>query len=630
MWVHAPAGYGKTAIAGTVKERLDAMELGFDSPVGATFFFWRASAERNSPARFTIPLACQLAQSIPELRPGLEAAIKSKPNAVKMALEVQLMELIVKPFKSLSNLASLPNRLVIVDGIDECINSGRQSLIEKKYAEDQEHVQIQLLRLIHCLQSHHLPLSFLILSRPEAWIKHHFGSEPYRDVVETLDLYEVGDHMNDIKRFVRTELSRIADSLGLEGVDEEWTDEQALVRKSEGHMVYAATVIRHIDDKYADPRALLRGIVRSSFASTTPLSYLYEFYRQIMRSSPERNRSVMTWVLEEVMVLTRDGLFLENLAHEAVLCVLDGVSGRLPGDGLRALRPVLRIGNGNENTEIGELFIHSSFREFLEDPQLSFEFAVDLCKGRERVLSNVLDRMTSITTSTIGNELEEADVFALDQWCDLWQVAKQTFSKPRKTHNDMPKKIGALDLTACVIQYYLNSTFDKDFSYPGFDALLGCSPPYGFFFRSRELDEGPDTLSVVHMVTSHAQASLDRAFTLLLKSSTFPAFSAYAISYMAKDCVQHLKQVTSQPNWREHKLVQALAHPGPNGIDMFKGVVGQLHEHLVEYYDQDMRDLLEHIYKVMVQEKNPIVEVEDHPFCKFQSRFRMGTCYLFG
>ncbi|RXW17367.1 hypothetical protein EST38_g8487 [Candolleomyces aberdarensis] len=86
MWVHAPLGYGKTAVAGTVKERLDAMELDFDSPVGATFFFWRSSAERNSPARFIITLAYQLAQSIPELCPGLEVAIKSKPGIMKMAL----------------------------------------------------------------------------------------------------------------------------------------------------------------------------------------------------------------------------------------------------------------------------------------------------------------------------------------------------------------------------------------------------------------------------------------------------------------------------------------------------------------------------------------------------------------
>jgi ATP/maltotriose-dependent transcriptional regulator MalT len=70
MWVHAPAGYGKTAVAGTITEKLKAMtrELGF-TPIGATFFFWRSSPERNSPAQFIITLAYQLARSTPGLRP---------------------------------------------------------------------------------------------------------------------------------------------------------------------------------------------------------------------------------------------------------------------------------------------------------------------------------------------------------------------------------------------------------------------------------------------------------------------------------------------------------------------------------------------------------------------------------
>ncbi|RXW22993.1 hypothetical protein EST38_g2887 [Candolleomyces aberdarensis] len=260
MWVDAPAGYGKTAVAGTVKENLDAMQLGFDSPVGATFFFWRSSSERNSPSRFIITIAYQLAQSIPELCPGIEVAIKSKPGVVKMTLESQLMELIVKPFKSLPHLAAMPNRLVIVDGIDECINSARKSRVGKK---------------------------------PEAWIKRRLESGSFRDVVEPLNLYKVGDHMDDVKRFVRAELSRIAECFDIEEASEEWPGEWALVRKSDGHMVYAATVIRHIDDEYGDPLQLLKDIVEDSpsdrpdISHSTPFSSLYELYRQIMRSCPE-------------------------------------------------------------------------------------------------------------------------------------------------------------------------------------------------------------------------------------------------------------------------------------------------------------------------------------------------------
>jgi hypothetical protein len=127
--------YGKTAVAGTVKEKLDIMGLGFDNPVGA-IFFWRTSPERNSPALFVITLAYQFAGSIPELQPHVDAVIKSKPGIVTLALECQLDEL--TPFKSLGNLEKEPIRLIIVDWIDECITSDRESCMGKKYDEDEE------------------------------------------------------------------------------------------------------------------------------------------------------------------------------------------------------------------------------------------------------------------------------------------------------------------------------------------------------------------------------------------------------------------------------------------------------------------------------------------------------------
>ncbi|RXW12289.1 hypothetical protein EST38_g13565 [Candolleomyces aberdarensis] len=615
MWVHAPLGYGKTAVAGTVKETLDGMQLGFDSPVGATFFFWRSSAERNSPARFIITLAYQLAQSIPELCPGIEVAIKSKPGIVKMALENQLIELIVKPFKSLPNLNTMPNRLVIVDGIDECINSDRESLLKKEYAEDQEGVQIRVLNLIHHLHSHSLPLSFLLLSRPEAWITRHLEAEPFCDVVEPLDLYEVGDHIKDVKRFVRAELSRIAKHHRLEEPDEEWPEEEALVRRSEGHMVYAATVIRHIDDDYGDPRQLLKDIIenapahRPDISHSTPFSYLYELYRQIMRSCPERNRSLMMEVLGEVIVSY--DINFEDEAHNAALGVLDRLSRRPSGSGVKALRPlhaVLKVGKGNEDELIRFLFIHSSFEEFLKSPHLSFEFSVDANKAKARLLSTMLDRMTSITTDTVGSELEYGVVFALHNWCYSWARGRRTFLKSITTYLPLLNKIIALDLTACIIQTYCSLNQELCGDYSPLYHLLDTRKPSKFFVESMNLDGCADTLSIAQKVTSHTRSSLESAFTFMLQATTPLALSNHAVDYLAGDCASYLHEVTSQPDWREHKVVRALGTPGPNGIDLYKKIIDVVYD----WGNQD--DLLKHIYKVMVREKNPILESEDNPF----------------
>jgi hypothetical protein len=600
MWVHAPAGYGKTAIAGTVKEKLDAMELDFESPVGATFFFWRTSPERNSPARLIITLAYQLAQSIPELRPHVDAAIKFRPGIVKLSLKLQVKELIVKPFQSLPDINTMPNRLVIIDGIDECINSDQESRVEKKYAEDQEAVQIRVLDLIHDIQSHHLPLSFLVLSRPESWIKRHLESEPFRTVVKPLDLYEVGDHMNDVKQFVRTELSRIATSFNLKGADEEWSLESQLVEKSEGLMVYAATVLRQIDDPYGDPRQLLEDILTNTYTPgstpySRPLSSLHELYRQIMRSCPERNQTQMFEVLEDILAF-EDVIFEDRRVH-AVLDILDRLSGRYPGSGMRALRPlhaVLRI--ENEEELIDQIFIHSSFEEFLSIPDISSGLSVIRRNGQERLLSKIIDSLGRIRTNMACWDLDDDDTrFALKNWLRLWSQANEVLFLESQAHLQMSQKILVLDLTACFMQSYisLQASLLADLSFN--------SRRFRFFTGSASSTMLPPTRD---KITSYTQFSLEAAFIALLQSTNLPQLSSDAIKCIASDCGDYLRRVE---NWQKNKVVEALRNPGPMGTDLLKAVL-----------EETPWELDRHIYESMVRDRNPILETEQNPFCGFE------------
>ncbi|RXW16671.1 hypothetical protein EST38_g9185 [Candolleomyces aberdarensis] len=345
MWVHAPAGYGKTAVAGTVSKILEEQE-GLDlCPLGATFFFWRSSPERNSPTWFIITIAYQLAMSIPELKPHIENAVKQNPMILRKTLEVQLVKLIVEPFEFLGqHVEDMPNRLIIIDGLDECINSNQESRVEKEYAEDQERVQVRVLDLIHTLQSHQLPLSFLILSRPEPWIKQRMESDLFKSSVEIIDLYELGDHMNDVETYIRAELSRIAATIDhpSNGGDVEWPGEmmvQAFVSRADGHILYASTANRHIDDPYADPRSRLNDILsfpksNPDLARSTSFASLYHLYRQIMQSCPESIHPLMIEALGD-LIATRF-LFSKAWGVPRALAILDRLSGREPGRGIRA------------------------------------------------------------------------------------------------------------------------------------------------------------------------------------------------------------------------------------------------------------------------------------------------------
>ncbi|KAJ2921928.1 hypothetical protein H1R20_g15164, partial [Candolleomyces eurysporus] len=519
MWVHAPAGYGKTAVAGTVSKKMESRtDLDFN-PVGATFFFWRSSDERNSPKHFIITLAYQFTISIPELAPHIEAAVKQNPMVLNKALEVQLMKLVVEPFKSLGELDNMPHRLVIIDGIDECINSDQQSRVEKQYAEDQERVQVRVLDLIRILHSHNLPLCFLILSRPEPWIKRHVESRSFQPITETLDLYQVGDHLEDVEKFVRDELGRIAEGLDPQpGNDEGWPREdlvQSFVWKTRGHMLYAATVIRHIDDPYDDPRQRLQDILDGDFNSaqdlthSTSFSSLHELYRQILQSCPQANRATMGRVLEEILAV--DDLFHGNV--HAALNILDRLSGRPPGRGVKALRPlhaVICLSGNNDGISGDSLFFyHSSFAEFLKDqPQPLPDVTISVQKGLSRLLGGCLKAMSAITMDS--QVCEEHVRFSLHRWSILWQRWKPKADADPSSHL---KALLATDLTACFVQTMVDHRF--------LDGLRCCL--YGLYHPSQNLIVRDMWFSVILATTvlSHLRSSVDACFKHILSPEYF-------------------------------------------------------------------------------------------------------------
>jgi hypothetical protein len=544
MWVHAPAGYGKTAIAGTISKILEEQNLEF-KPLGATFFFWRTSPERNSPARFIVTIAYQLAMAIPELGPHIKAAVENRAGILGKDLERQLDVLIVKPFKALSKMDRIPTRLVIIDGLDECINSDQESRLEKAYAADQEKVQRQVLELIHILHSHCLPLCFLILSRPEPWIRKRIEAWS-GNVVEVVDLYRVGDHMKDVEKYVRAELRRIAAEHDELVGDEEWPEEdivQRFVQRTDGHMVYASTVIRHIDDPYHDPRERLKNILNlpsdsnPDLAHSDPFSSLHELYRQIMRSCPESNRLLMVEVLEDIVTATH--FFPHDSGLLRALDTLDSLSGRAAGSGARAIRglhAVLRLvsKDTNPNTLVQlNPFIHSSFVEFLTNPMLSSGFAVDRKKGSRRLLWNCLECMSTITGRWIL--LEDHLQFTLRSFRHIWAMAWSD-AENVKLHQDdyleVVKKLLTVDLTTCFIQLFRIDWIKFFYLTYGPISLIEQE-----FVASLELLR-KESDPLAEQAIMHVLSSADRAVTHLLRQNRFER--GYELKLSLRDYLRSL------------------------------------------------------------------------------------------
>ncbi|KAJ7085045.1 hypothetical protein C8R44DRAFT_544402, partial [Mycena epipterygia] len=263
LWLYGPAGAGKSAIAQTLCQRLEA-----ESCVAASFFFKRGDASRGNSKRLFSTIAYQLAILLPEFKGFISRSVENDPAIVDKSLSIQLQKLIVEPWQQ---LISSPCAVIIIDGLDEC--------------EGQD-VQQEILRSI-CYAIHDMKLSvqFLIASRPEPHIFEIFNAPPLDKLHRPVN---VEQSFEDVQKYLSDEFTRIhrEHHATMARVSKPWPtaeDVEHLVDNSSGYFIYASTVIKFIDDKNFRPTDRLEIIM--GFAEPdleSPFAALDQLYTQIL------------------------------------------------------------------------------------------------------------------------------------------------------------------------------------------------------------------------------------------------------------------------------------------------------------------------------------------------------------
>lgn len=131
LWVTGPTGSGKTAIAGTLAEMLQKLDL-----LGATFFLnsdpddsiGGREVRRGASEPFLVPtLALQLSESVPALQPLMIDVVQRAPFLFHRSLCTQMERLIVRPLLSLPFVSpggdvdgegTTFQPVIIIDGLD--------------------------------------------------------------------------------------------------------------------------------------------------------------------------------------------------------------------------------------------------------------------------------------------------------------------------------------------------------------------------------------------------------------------------------------------------------------------------------------------------------------------------------
>ncbi|KAK1218924.1 hypothetical protein PQX77_018366 [Marasmius sp. AFHP31] len=430
-WLAGTAGVGKTAIAITI-----AKECERGGRLASSFFFFRSDPKRNNPSALVLAIAHGLVVKNPSCRVSINQRISDDPTILEAQLEEQFRELIVKPHvhqtplplqkpqkpslrhrwsgrisnflgkrspakkmdrdqqRSLRNLPEVPNQqevpnLIIIDGLDEC---------------GDEQTQQRILTMIQFAfhDTPHLPLRFLICSRPEAWLQEAFTANPFSGLSKSILLNDEFRPAEDIMKYYRHQFREIVSSSRYRQVrfPDPWPTEkdlETLVVKSCSQFVYAATVSRFIADTDDHPVEQLRLILKSapnSQPGVSPYEALDTLYNIILIAN--RNPDKVRPILAAIVILSElDGIRPTPALIELILGLPSGqVASRLWG-----MHSVLNIRGWDDVITV----YHTSFREYLLDRTRSGHFHIDTDSQKYVLARQWLQNLTTSKVHTYSS-----------------------------------------------------------------------------------------------------------------------------------------------------------------------------------------------------------------------------------
>ncbi|KAJ7461891.1 hypothetical protein FB451DRAFT_475271 [Mycena latifolia] len=360
-WLHGPAGAGKSAIMQTLCRCLQD-----SGRFSGSFFFKRSHTTRGNAKALFMTLAYQLALHHPELKGPISESVEGDPSTVGMEMDVQFAKLIIGPCAALTNS---PPITLLIDGLDECNGNN---------------VQQEVLRLLGSAVSKIPMLRILIAGRPEPQISQVFKEPGMTGLYHPLD---IGPSFMDIRNYLLSEFNRIHNEHEetMASVIKPWPTWdilEHLVDKSSGYFIYAATIIKFIDDRDFCPTERLAAVIKNLPTECgTPFHALDELYSQILRDVPSQSR-----MLNILCVIVHGSILEPSIKNIERLLDLNPGCVKLT---LRRLQSLLLV--PKEETDVISLH-HKSFLDFLVDPNRSGKFYLGLekCKDLARSILRAL------------------------------------------------------------------------------------------------------------------------------------------------------------------------------------------------------------------------------------------------
>ena len=357
LWLSGSAGTGKSAIAQTVSERCKRNDR-----LAATFFFLRPSSERNTSDRLVATLAYQIALSVPGAKEFIANAVEDDPAIFSKDINSQLFQLIIRPLTlAAQGWDSSQQSLVIIDGLDECIDERQQTDI--------------LSAICSAFVTHELPLRFLICSRPEHNIQMRFERPDLQSATARLVVDMDDTITQDIKIFLKAEFSRIHREHCIQ--ETPWPPAYvipSLAWRASGQFIYVSTIIKFIDDRHFRPQQRLDMVFGTLPHGTySPFAEIDLLYSRILDAVPASK-------VEKALLCLGVIIYHDDYRHSS--------SDRKLMNGLAFLDELFQLDSGDVDHILRELHSvldvhaqvyirHKSFSDFLSSKTRSGRYYID-------------------------------------------------------------------------------------------------------------------------------------------------------------------------------------------------------------------------------------------------------------
>ncbi|KAF9452874.1 hypothetical protein P691DRAFT_150724 [Macrolepiota fuliginosa MF-IS2] len=411
LWIHGPAGVGKSAVAQTIAEHCEQ-----NGRLGAAFFFSRLN-RRDEPSRVFITIAFQIAVRNPAYKQIIAEQLAADPSILKKAIQIQFRKLIVEPFSILAakDPAMFQHPLVIIiDGLDEC---------------NGEEAQCEIIDLINeaVRSSPLLPLLWVLCSRPECHLQAIFSRADFEIHCWREEMrIDSTDGRRDVARYIRDNLKDIRNKYQVEPaaktIGRRWPSKRrtkSLIKAADGLFVIASIAIRFIGDSdYANPATRLDAflkIIKTSqvVGMRNPMEYLDMLYGRILADVPKD-------VLPITMKLLGFGiLFRTFFANVQALANLMELNQSSVYGALRKLHSVLKIPPPEHAGRAFLEFYHASFADYLQNPARSGKYCID----EREVACSVAKGCLRFVAKEI--ELRRTEYEYTEYHPDPWQVKQE-------------------------------------------------------------------------------------------------------------------------------------------------------------------------------------------------------------